>query len=54
MKELDRGHQFGSVRCRCYAEVVQFCLIHAFKRLEILVSIQYEDGNVILKQRCQT
>ena len=50
MEKFDGCHQFGSVRLGCDTEVVQLRLIHALERLEILVPVQYEDGNVVLKQ----
>ena len=49
MKKFNGGHQFGPVRLRRDAEVVQLRLVHALERLEILVPVQYKDGNVILK-----
>ena len=50
VEKFDGCHKFGPVRLRCDAEVVQLRLIHALERLEILVPVQYEDGNVVLKQ----
>ena len=50
MKKFNGGHQFGPVRLRRDAEVVQLRLVHALERLEILVPVQHEDGNVILKR----
>ena len=50
VEKFDGCHQFGSVRLGCDTEVVQLRLIHALERLEILVPVQYEDGNVVLKQ----
>ena len=49
MKKLDGGHQFCSVRLGCDAEVVELGLVHSLERLEVLVPVQYEDRNVVLK-----
>ena len=49
VQKFDCGHQFGSVRLGCDAEVVQLRLVHSLERLEVLVPIQDEDRNVILK-----